>query len=675
MVGAQCDDIQKENIFLKALVDSASEAIIGLSKTLDGTIQTWNLGAEKFYDYSAEEMVGRNVSLLVPPGYPNDMPEIIARIRKGERVEDYETVRMRKDGIHVDVSLNVTPILDAEGRIIGGCAVARDITRRKQIEQEVQNAHDLAESLNRINELIHSTLDFDEIMRGVADKAAGAIGSEVFAIGLFEGRDYVVSYPCEKIREMTGWRFPLSEVQEAETVLNLRDVAVLAEPQKAKQLSLEPIRGLGIKAMLVTPLIIREEAIGLLNFYYYEHQLPHPAPHVDFARKLANSVSLAVENASLFEQVRKSENTLRESESLLRDVLNNLPVGVFIIDSKGRIIQTNPATFEIWGVIKSGDMEQYHLYKGKGWWAETGTPIAADEWAGARAIARGEISLNEVIDIEGFDGSRKTILNSALPLLDEVGTIKGAIVVVQDITIRRKAEQELERTLSELERSNRELELFAYAVSHDLREPLRTISSYLGLVKKRYKDRLDATGDEFIHFAVDGAERLDRMILDLLQYSRVQREEIDFQPVHLFDVWLDVLENISALIEQNDARITTDPLPVVHGSRSHLVRLFQNLLVNAVTYRDERRPEIHIGAVPWRETWRISINDNGIGIKPEHRERIFQIFQRLHTQSEYPGTGIGLAICKKIVERHGGRIWVESEPGKGSTFYFTLPKA
>lgn len=665
-----CNDLQ-ENAFWKALVDS--EAIIGFGKSLDGTIQVWTRGAEKFYGYSAEEVVGRNASLLVPPGYPNDVPTILACVNKGERLEDYETLRVRKDGSHAVVSLNVSPIRDAEGGIIGASAIARDITTRKQLEKEAQIAHEFAESLNRINDLIHSTLDFDEIMSRVANEAAESIGSETFAVGLFEGRDYVVRYPCARIKEMAGWRFPLSQVQEAELAATLKDVAVVNQPREAKQLSLDIIRGLGIQSMMTAPLIIKGEVIGLLNFYYHEQRDPQPSPHVDFARKLANSVSLAVENARLFEQARKSERALRESENLLTYVLRTLPVGVAIVNSEGRIIKTNPAALEIWGGARYVDLEQYDLYKG--WRADSGERIEAGEWGAARAITRGEISLDEVIHIEGFDGSRKTILHSALPLLDETGNVSGAIAVIQDITVRRQADKELEKTLSELERSNRELELFAYAVSHDLREPLRTISSYLTLVKKRYQHRLDKAGDEFIDFAVNGADRLDRMIRDLLQYSRIQREDMVLQPVHLFDAWLDAVENLSALIEQTDARITADPLPVVNGARSYLNRLFQNLLVNAITYREHRRPEIHVGAIPHGSEWLISVRDNGIGIRPENRERIFRIFQRLHTQSEYPGTGMGLAICRKIVERHGGRIWVESEPGKGSTFYFTLPKA
>ncbi|MDA8164084.1 MAG: ATP-binding protein, partial [Desulfobacteraceae bacterium] len=171
------------------------------------------------------------------------------------------------------------------------------------------------------------------------------------------------------------------------------------------------------------------------------------------------------------------------------------------------------------------------------------------------------------------------------------------------------------------------------------------------------------------------SDRVAKIQAAVRRLSRDQRQAITLRPTPLFDVWLEVIENLRLRIEETGAHITHDPLPSVRGEASQLARLLQNLVANAITYCKGRRPEIHIGAAPDGERWRISVRDNGIGIPPEHRERIFQIFQRLHTRQEYPGTGMGLAICRKIVERHGGRIWVESEPEKGSTFFFTLPKA
>jgi PAS domain S-box-containing protein len=245
----------------------------------------------------------------------------------------------------------------------------------------------------------------------------------------------------------------------------------------------------------------------------------------------------------------------------------------------------------------------------------------------------------------------------------------------RDIAERRRVEEKLAGTLAELERSNQDLEQFAHTVSHDLQEPLRTISGFLNLVRRRYRGRLDEEADRFINFAVEGAERLDRMIIDLLEYSRVQQQELALQPVDLYDIWMAAVHNLHQLIEETGAHITHDRFPRVNGDHGLLMRLFQNLLVNAIKFRGHRPPAIHIGVYPQGDKWLLGVQDNGIGIAPEHLGRIFQVFTRLHSRREYPGTGIGLAICRKIVERHGGRIWVESMPGQGSTFFFTLPAA
>lgn len=242
------------------------------------------------------------------------------------------------------------------------------------------------------------------------------------------------------------------------------------------------------------------------------------------------------------------------------------------------------------------------------------------------------------------------------------------ISILRDITARKEIE-------AALERSNRDLEQFAYVSSHDLREPLRMVSSYVSLLERRYADKLDDDAREFIAFAKDGAERMNRLILDLLDYSRATRSDIPFAPLKLNDALQAALDNLSLVIRENKVEIDVQaPLPQVLGNVTQLSRLFQNLVSNAVKYRSPERPlKIVIKAKPVDHFWTISVADNGIGIDPVYFERIFLIFQRLHGPSAYDGTGIGLAVCKRIIEHHRGRIWVESEPGQGSVFFFTLP--
>ncbi|MEO5669560.1 MAG: ATP-binding protein, partial [Ramlibacter sp.] len=244
----------------------------------------------------------------------------------------------------------------------------------------------------------------------------------------------------------------------------------------------------------------------------------------------------------------------------------------------------------------------------------------------------------------------------------------------RDIQEREAAQEELRRHMEKLARSNQELEQFAYVTSHDLSEPLRMMSSYAELLKRRYGDKLGQDADEFIGFIVDGARRMKRLIDDLLLYSRTGREPAIVSGLPLDVVVDDALMNLHAAIEESGATISREPLPRIAGDRVGLVQLFQNLLGNAIKFRGDAPPRLSIGVQATEAEWTISVADNGIGIAPEYFERIFLLFQRLHSQTQYEGTGIGLSICKRIVERHGGRIWVESPPGGGSVFKFTVPR-
>ena len=283
------------------------------------------------------------------------------------------------------------------------------------------------------------------------------------------------------------------------------------------------------------------------------------------------------------------------------------------------------------------------------------------------------------------DGTEFPVEISLSPM--ESGGELLVTAVVRDITERKRAEARLRQTADalalqtrELARSNAELEQFAYVASHDLQEPLRMVASYTQLLKRRYRGRLDADADEFIDFAVDGANRMQRLIQDLLAYSRVGTRGGAFEPVDSGEVLDAALRDLGHRIEETGAVVTRGDLPAVLADPSQVRQVFQNLVSNALKYRGEEAPRVHVSAT-WEaaphgdggDWWRIAVRDNGIGIAPEYAERIFVVFQRLHTQAEYSGTGVGLAICKKIVERHGGRIWVESAPGHGATFSFTLP--
>jgi chemotaxis family two-component system sensor kinase Cph1 len=242
---------------------------------------------------------------------------------------------------------------------------------------------------------------------------------------------------------------------------------------------------------------------------------------------------------------------------------------------------------------------------------------------------------------------------------------------LEELVLRRT--NDLRRVAQELARSNMDLEQYAYVVSHDLQEPLRAVDGFVALLRRKYRGQLDAEANSFIDSAVEGVQRMQSLIRDLLAYARATPRNKPPTPTDVRRAVADALENLRTSIAEAEAVVTVDRLPRVYADRGQLAQLFQNLIGNAIKFRGDRRPEIRIEAERQQDAWLFSVRDNGIGIDPQHAERVFLIFQRLHKRSQYPGTGIGLAICKKIVEHYGGKIWVESQSGHGATFYFTLP--
>ena len=321
-------------------------------------------------------------------------------------------------------------------------------------------------------------------------------------------------------------------------------------------------------------------------------------------------------------------------------------------------------------------------YLGRKRWDQPALNLSEDDWARHRAmLERHEPFRDFEMERPNPAGGSRWISVTGEPLYDEAGNFKGYRGVGSDITARKRAEAEVRRAhdelakkAEELQRSNAELEQFAYVASHDLQEPLRMVSSYTQLLGKRYGDKLQGDAQEFMHYIVDGAARMKQLIEDLLAYSRVGTKGKEFKPVSIETPLKKAIGNLRAAIEESSAAVTWDPLPTVDVDEMQLAQLFQNLMGNALKFRGQGVPRIHVSAEEKAGEWHLTIADNGIGIEPQYFERIFMLFQRLHAMGEYPGTGIGLAICKKVAERHGGRIWVTSTPGAGSTFHFTLPK-
>jgi PAS domain S-box-containing protein len=336
-----------------------------------------------------------------------------------------------------------------------------------------------------------------------------------------------------------------------------------------------------------------------------------------------------------------------------------------IADLGGTLIQANEAFLCVWG------------YPGKD--EVIGKPIS-HFFTNPREAGAIVTTLNKTGKMEGDftakkkDGSTFDAHFTGTILLDAGGKKIGYQSSVLDITDRKRAEDKIHGVLAELDRSNKDLQQFALIASHDLQEPLRMVASYTQLLAKHYGGQLDEKATKYIAYAVDGATRMQRLVNDLLTYSRVSTRGNPIETKDSHSILGEAIRNLAATIKESQAIVTEEELPMVRADASQLVQVFQNLLANAIKFRGEDFPRIHVSARDEGREWVFSVRDNGIGIDPKYADRIFVIFQRLHTRQEYPGTGIGLAVCKRIVERHGGKIGFESEPGKGSTFFFTVPK-
>jgi PAS domain S-box-containing protein len=368
-------------------------------------------------------------------------------------------------------------------------------------------------------------------------------------------------------------------------------------------------------------------------------------------------------------QLKEAQERMRVSEAMFAGILAIASDAVVTVDAEQRIIFFNKGAEQIFGHrvedVRGQPLEiliPEHFRPGH---AELVRGFGDSPTAARRMGERGQIyGLRSSGEIFPADASISKL---------EVEGRRIYTAVLRDATERRQVEAALSSQAEELARSNADLEQFAYVASHDLQEPLRMVASYTQLLARRYRGKLDEDAEEFIGYAVDGVTRMQELINDLLAYSRVGTRGGHFGPTPLEPVVNRVLTTLATAIEESGAEVTCDPLPTVEGDPVQLGQLFQNLIGNAIKFRGADPPRVHIGARRGDDEWVFTVRDNGIGIAPEFADRIWVIFQRLHSRDEYPGTGIGLAICKKIVERHGGQISVESEPGSGSTFRFNIP--
>ncbi|MEW6600649.1 MAG: PAS domain S-box protein [Nitrospirota bacterium] len=362
-----------------------------------------------------------------------------------------------------------------------------------------------------------------------------------------------------------------------------------------------------------------------------------------------------------------AESARRESERRFRDTFENAAVGIALGDEDARWIQVNR---------KFSDILGYSIDELTGMTFRDITHPddlkAGESWR--HQLLRGDVDhFAEVKRYIHKDGHIVWCMLTLSIQRDDYGNFENFIAIIEDISQKKKTEEALQETLKEVERSNKELQQFAYIVSHDLKEPLRMIISYAQIIGKRYKDKLDKNADEFIEYMIEGTTRMDALLDDLLAYSRVGKNAASFQDVDLTLALKKAISNLKRIIGKSSVEITSEDLPTVTADEVQMIQLFQNLITNAIKFHGNEAPRINISADRANNEWTVRLSDNGIGIDHEHLERIFLMFKRLHPRGKYPGTGVGLSICKKIVERHGGSIWAESSgPGTGTRFCFTI---
>jgi PAS domain S-box-containing protein len=523
-----------------------------------------------------------------------------ARVLRGESVKDWELRSRRTDtGQGWFFSFSGEPVWDENGRQFLAVVVTRDVTDRKQAEEEIQNlARFPGENPNPI--LRYSPegilLYANGSSRASLNVCLGEIGTE----GPAEWRRWIAeSY---------------SSSMPFETEFTCSDRTFL---------------------MLFVPIT----TAGYVNIY---------------GRDITDR--------------KRAEYLLEEHSARTRAIVETAVDGIITIDARGLIQSVNPSVERIFGYTAEEMLgRNVNMLMPEPFFSEHDQYLSNYVTTGQKKI----IGLGREVQGQRKDG---TVFPLDLAVSEIV--LEGQRLftgLVRDITDRKRTENELKEAVENLSRSNSELEQFAYVASHDLQEPLRMVASYVQLLSRRYQGKLDAEADQFINFAVDGAMRMQKLIQDLLTFSRVGHRGQTFKPVDLHRIIDQAMENLHLFIQENDAKITFEHLPVVYGDESELLQLFQNLLDNALKFRSTVAPQVHLSARMDNRHWEITIKDNGIGIDAKYFDRIFLVFQRLHNKEKYSGTGIGLAICKKIVERHGGRIWVGTPDDPGATFHFTLP--
>jgi len=592
---------------LAAIVDSSDDAII--SKDLNGIITSWNRGAEQVFGYTAEEALGKSIAMIIPADRQDEEPRILEQLKRGERIGHFETLRRRKDGRLVNVSLSISPVRDSDGHVVGGSKIARDITQAVRAERDalllaaIVDSSDDAIISKDLNSIVTSWNKSAERMFGyTADEMIGKPITTLFPPDREDEEPQIL----ERLRR--GER-----VEHFETIRRRKD-GVLLEIS----LTISPVKdGTG-------------RVIG--------------------ASKIARDIS----------DRKRWEAALLGSEANFRQLADSMPQMVWTARPDGTLDYYNERWYQYTGVG--------HEVLGDEAWKPLLHP---DDLRQSMETWRESLRTGDPYQMEHrlWDRSEhrwRWFVCRALAVRDAEGNVTKWFGTSTDIDDQKRVQQELRR-------ANQDLEQFAYSASHDLQEPLRGTKIYSELLAKRYSALLPTEAVELLAYLRQNASRMELLVRDLLAYAQIAQMPAPVEDTDANQALADTTAGLKGAIQETGAEITTDRLPSVRVHGAHLKQMLQNLLTNAIKYRSsDRVPSVHVSAEREDGYCVFAVADNGIGIEPQYCELIFGLFKRLHAHDN-SGTGIGLAICQRIVERYHGRIWVESEPGHGSTFRFTLP--
>jgi PAS domain S-box-containing protein len=655
----------------RELVENANSIIIKMDKK--GYISFFNEFAEKFFGFGKEEVIGKNVIGTIVPETESsgrNLQKLIKRIIKYPEAHiNNENENITRDGKKVWVAWTNKGIYNAKGEIICILSIGTDISERKHAEEGLKKAHDTLElkvqkrtrELRKSNEKLKNEIEerkkVEEALiksRNYLDRIINSIADPVFV----KDKQHRWVLVNDAFCQLMGY--------SREELLRKSDYDFL--PQHEADIFWEK----------------DEEVLKTNVENVNEEEITDPNGNVhiiDTKKTLYRDISGETYIVAVIRDItelKNVESALRENERKLKIAMDMAKLVNWEYDIKSDVFTFDDNFYALYGTTthEEGGIKMSSEEYAQKFIPPEESYLVAEEIA--KALETNDPNFIENIEhsIIRTDGEKRNIIVRLGVIKDNEGKTIRTYGANQDITELKKAEKELKGLINELKRSNNELQQFAYITSHDLQEPLRTIASFTQLIERRYKGQLDKNADEYIDFIVDAALRMKEMIQGLLDYSRIGARRGKLKSTDIEEVFNHVLANLYVAIKENNAIITHDPLPIIVGNKGQLIQLFQNLIGNAIKFRKkDLPPKIHISCRKDEENneYVFSVKDNGIGLELQYSDKIFEVFKRLHTIDDYRGVGIGLAIAKRIIERHVGHIWVESELDQGSTFYFTIP--